>query len=155
MAAEMRGKRVTSVESDADWAQMMRDYLGQHRWRSKVNIIHADIGPTTKWGHPDGPKDWRKYPGYPLKVWDSGIAPDVVLVDGRFRIGCALATAIHTHKPVRVLFDDYINRPRYHRVEEFLGRPQMTGRMAEFTVTPMPVQPDRLLRIIQLMCAVQ
>ena len=30
MAAEMPGKRVWSVESDADWAQMMRDWFAAH-----------------------------------------------------------------------------------------------------------------------------
>ncbi|NIY98279.1 hypothetical protein HC022_19215, partial [Salipiger sp. HF18] len=38
----------------------------------------------------------------------------------------------------------------YHRVEEFLGRPEMTGRLARFEITPQPVPPKRLLRIMQL-----
>ena len=76
--------------------------------------------------------------------------PDVVLVDGRFREGCALAAAFLAEKPLTLLFDDYAQRKQYHKVEEFLGRPEMTGRMARFEITPQPVPAKRLLRIMQL-----
>lgn len=153
LASELPGKRVVSVESDPDWTQMMRDWFAENPGQSVVEVVHADIGPTRDWGHPQEESQWRRFPGYPLKVWDSGIAPDVVLVDGRFRVGCALATAFRTQKPVTVLFDDYADRKAYHRVEEFLGTPEMTGRMAHFEVSPMAVPQDRLLRVIELICA--
>ncbi|WP_375172843.1 hypothetical protein [Pseudooceanicola sp.] len=153
LASELPGKRVVSVESDPDWAQMMRDWFAENPGQSAVEVVHADIGPTRDWGHPQDESQWRRFPGYPLKIWDSGVAPDVVLIDGRFRVGCALATAFRTQKPVTVLFDDYADRKAYHRVEEFLGTPEMTGRMAHFDVSPMAVPQDRLLRVIELICA--
>jgi hypothetical protein len=153
LASELPGKRVVSVESDPDWCAMMRDWFAANPRRSAVEIVHADIGPTREWGHPQDEAQWRRFPAYPLKVWDSGIAPDVVLVDGRFRVGCALATAFRTQKPVTVLFDDYGDRKPYHRVEEFLGTPEMTGRLAQFEVSPRAVPQDRLLRVIELICA--
>ena len=153
MASELPGKTIVSVESDADWAQMMRDWFSENPGQSAVEMVHADIGPTKEWGHPQDHSEWRRFPAYPLKVWDRGIAPDVVLVDGRFRIGCALATAFRTAKPVTLLFDDYADRRAYARVEEFLGKPEVVGRMARFEVSPMPVPQDRLLRGIELICA--
>lgn len=153
LASEMPGKRVTSVESDPDWAQMMCDWFAENPGESPVEVVHADIGPTRDWGHPATEAEWRRFPAYPLAVWDRGIAPDVVLVDGRFRVGCALATAFRTAKPVVVMFDDYAGRNAYHRVEEFLGQPEMVGRMALFEVSPMPVPQDRLLRVMELICA--
>lgn len=153
LASEMPGKTIVSVESDPDWAQMMRDWFGDNPGLSPVDVIHADIGPTEEWGHPETDAAWRKYPDYPLKVWDRDIAPDVVLVDGRFRVGCALATAFRTAKPVTVLFDDYVDRKPYHRVEEFLGSPEVVGRMALFEVSPMAIPADRLLRVMRLICA--
>lgn len=153
MASEMPGKQIVSVESDPDWAQMMRDWFAQHPGASAVEMVHADIGPTKEWGHPQDDSAWRKFPAYPLKVWDRTPDPDVVLVDGRFRIGCALATAFRTTRPVTLLFDDYTGRRPYRRVEEFLGTPEIVGRLARFTVSPMPVPQDRLLRVIELICA--
>lgn len=156
LAAEM-GKTVTSVESDQAWAQMMRDWFAANPPKGEVHIVWSDIGPTKEWGHPVDDSAWKQFPAYPLAVWDrleaEGQAPEVVLVDGRFRAGCALATAFRTQRPVTLLFDDYTPRKAYHAVEDFLGRPVTIGRMAVFDISPMPVPADRLLRVIELMCA--
>ena len=155
MAAEMPGKRVFSVESDKTWAQMMRGWFQQTppTQGSEVDVIWSDIGPTKKWGHPASHEAWERFARYPLEVWDlpEFRQPDVVLVDGRFRPGCALAAAFRSTGPVTVLIDDYAKRRHYHKVEAFLGPPQLTGRMARFEVTPMPVPADRLLEIIRMM----
>ncbi len=155
MAAEMPGKQIFSVESDRDWAQMMRDWFvgNPPAERSEVDVIWADIGPTKKWGHPADNSSWQRYAQYPLGVWNlpDFVQPDVVLVDGRFRAGCAMATALNTTRPVRVFMDDYKRRKNYHVVEEFLGAPHLIGRMAEFTVTPLALPRGRLLGIIEMM----
>ncbi|MDX1780018.1 MAG: hypothetical protein R3256_01745 [Thalassovita sp.] len=153
MAAEL-GKTVWSVESDPDWAQMMRDYFAAHPPLGEVHIVHADIGPTRQWGQPVDDSGWKKFPRYPLAIWDrAGFThPDVVLVDGRFRVGCALATAFRITRPVTLYFDDYADRERLHAVEDFLGKPvEMIGRMARFDITPTPVPGDKLLRVVKLM----
>lgn len=157
MAAEMPGKQVFSVESDKDWAQMMRGWFDQNppSDNGAVDVIWSDIGETGDWGYPINHESWRRYPGYPLEVWHlpEFRQPDVVLIDGRFRVGCAMATAFLTTRPVVLLVDDYKHQKAYHAIEEFLGTPRMTGRMAEFEVTPMPVPVDRLLAIIHMMTA--
>ncbi|MDF1801348.1 hypothetical protein [Thalassovita sp.] len=153
VAAEL-GKTVFSVESDLDWAQMMRDWFLVNPGLGQVEIIHADIGPTKEWGHPSDHSAWRQFPAYPLAVWDRKDfqQPDVVLVDGRFRVGCALATAFRTTRRVTLLFDDYAKRDHYHVVEKFLGQPAaMIGRMACFEIDPTPVPAEHLLRVVQLM----
>ncbi|HBT02157.1 hypothetical protein K7H20_14155 [Salipiger manganoxidans] len=155
LASEMRGKTVFSVESDMDWAQMMRRWFTEHppATGTEVDVIWSDIGPTKEWGHPVDDSAWRSFPDYPLQVWSlpEFRQPDVVLVDGRFREGCALATAFLTEAPLVLLFDDYGQRPQYHRVEEYLGPPQMTGRMARFEIVPQPFPVKRLLGIMKLM----
>lgn len=155
LASELSDKTVFSVESDLDWAQMMRSYLEQNppAKGTEVDVIWSDIGPTKEWGFPRNAKGWDRYARYPLQVWDlkEFRAPDVVLVDGRFRIGCALATAFRTAKPVTLLFDDYKRRKEYHVVEEYFGAPTYAGRMARFELTPMTVPPDRLLHIVEMM----
>ncbi len=155
MAAEMPGKSVFSVESDKDWAQMMRGWFDENppATGTEVDVVWSDIGPTKDWGYPASNRDWQRFARYPLQVWDlpEFRQPDVVLVDGRFRAGCAMATAFRTQKPVTVFVDDYARRKHYHRIEEFLGQPDMTGRMAEFAVSPMAVPAERLLTIVEMM----
>ena len=155
MAAEMPGKRVFAVESDKDWAVMMRDWFTQNppASGSQVDVIWSDIGPTKDWGYPRNNSEYLRFARYPLEVWDlpEFRQPDVVLVDGRFRAGCVMAAALRSKRPVTVLVDDYRRRKQYHRVETYLGTPGMVGRMAEFTVKPMPVPAERLIEIIQMM----
>ncbi len=155
LASEMPDKTVFSVESDEKWAEMMRGWFAQSPAAAgtQIRVIWSDIGPTREWGYPETDSAWQGYARYPLAVWDMPDfrQPDVVLVDGRFRTGCAMATAFRTTRPVRLLVDDYKRRKGYHRIEEFLGAPRLIGRMAEFEVMPMPVPADRLLTIIQMM----
>ena len=154
MAAEMAGKRVFSIESDKAWVGKMKAWFKAHPPVADVHVIHAEIGPTVDWGHPQDDRSWKRFARYPLSIWEGARLgqPDVVLVDGRFRIGCALATAFHTQKPLELLFDDYKNREHYHAVEKFIGAPtEMIGRLARFNVKPTPVPVDRLLRVIKAM----
>ncbi len=155
MAAKMPGKTVFSVESDPEWVETMRNWLVDNppAKGTSIDLNWVDIGPVREWGHPVNDEAWRQYPSYPLKIWDKGNfrQPDVVLVDGRFRVGCALATAFRTQKPITLLFDDYTNRKQYHRVENFIGKPDFAGRMAVFKVMPMPVPADRLLALMKFM----
>ena len=153
MGAEL-GKRVVSVESDRDWAQMMRGWFAQNPPKGEVDVIWSDVGPTKEWGHPVDDRAWKRFARYPLEVWDlpEFAHPDVVLVDGRFRVGCALATAYRITRPVALYFDDYVPRKRFHEVEEFIGPPaEIAGRMARFELMPQSVPPEHLLRVVQLM----
>lgn len=156
MAAGMTGKRVYSVESDQGWAEMMRGWFAANPPANdtSVDVIWSDIGETGEWGYPVDKSGWSRYARYPLAVWDRpGFEqPDVVLVDGRFRAGCAMAAALRSKRPLTVLVDDYKSRKAYHRIEAFLGAPRtLIGRMAEFAVEPMAVPPDQLLTIIDMM----
>jgi len=155
MAAEMPNKTVFSVESDQDWSQMMRGWFDANPPAdgTEVDVIWADIGPTREWGFPVNNRAWQRYARYPLEVWDLPELPqpDVVLVDGRFRTGCAMAAAFRSARPVTVLVDDYAKRKHYHRIERYLGAPTLTGRLARFEVRPMPVPADHLLEIITMM----
>lgn len=53
-AASLPGKRVFSIETDHDWALRMQRRIDEDD-RSLVSVIHADIGPTGKWGRPTDP----------------------------------------------------------------------------------------------------
>ncbi len=156
LAAEMPGKHVTSVESDRRWVRMMQGWFAANppAEGSRVEVLHADIGPTKEWGRPVDDRAWRRFARYPLAVWEEGARPhpDVVLVDGRFRVGCALACAFHITRPVTLLFDDYRDRKWFHQVEAFIGPPaRMAGRMAVFDLAPMAIPLGRLSRVIRLM----
>lgn len=155
LAAQLPNTHVTSVESDKGWWRMMMEWFEGHpaHATSSVDMLYADVGPTKEWGHPKDDRAWKRFADYPLAVWamEGFKHPDVVLVDGRFRVGCALATAFNITRPVTLLFDDYAKRSNLHQVEEFLGTPTLTGRMAVFDLTPQAFPVNRLLDIMKNM----
>lgn len=155
MAAEMPGKAIWSVESDPDWAEMMRGWFKQNppATGSTVKMLHIDIGPTKEWGKPVGDSGWTRYAEYPLAVWEREKIPhpDAILVDGRFRVGCALAAAYKITRPIPLFLDDFVGRDRYAQITEFLGQPEIVGRMAIFQLEPLALPVDRLLTVIRYM----
>lgn len=152
LAAEMGGKTVFSVESDANHAARLGVWLEDHCPKADVRLHWADIGPVGEWGKPASTSDFRKFQSYPLSVWDRDDfqQPDVVLIDGRFRAGCLLAVLYRTKAPVSVYFDDYLNRPAYHVVEDFVPVAEHRGRMARFDVKPGTINPQDLGQVIDI-----
>lgn len=146
VAADNAGALVFSVESDADWVSMMRDWFDANPPKARLVLHHADIGTTKAWGMPRNMSGARRWPAYANSVWDLGnfTPPDMVLIDGRFRLACFLTVLIRSTAPVRVLWDDYAERPGYHECERLVKPARMIGRMAEFHLTPMAFPPAML-----------
>lgn len=151
LAAEMAGKTVFSVESDAVWLEKMRAYFATHPPAANLHLHHGDIGPTKEWGHPLDDDDFRKWPDYPTKIWRTKefAHPDLVLIDGRFRVACFLTTLFSITAPTRVLFDDYLDRPVYQAAQDFAAPSAYFGRMAQFDLVPTPIPAHKLGRIVQ------
>jgi hypothetical protein len=151
MASQMSGKTVFSVESSASWYHAMAVWFDDNPPVSDVRLHYQNIGKTREWGWPETDEDWRKYPKYPLSVWqrDDFQHPDLVLIDGRFRVGCFLTTLLSITKPVTVLFDDYVGREKQYQIcETFAPITQTQGRMVEFKLEPTQLDPTRLLDVI-------
>lgn len=138
LASQMFGKLVMSVESDRQWARNLRREIDEGQPKSPVIVYHVDIGATGPWGRPIDESGWKRYHCYPNAIWDEPFFrhPDIVLIDGRFRPACLITTMLHVTRPVTVLFDDYIGRPRYGLIERIVSPTRLIGRMAEFHVQP-------------------
>lgn len=80
---------------------------------------------------------WARYVQAPYALLDG--FPDFILIDGRFRLACALEAVRRAragNHAVTIMFDDYANRPRYHGIEAYAGAPHIVGRAAFFEVGP-------------------
>ena len=66
-----------------------------------------------------------------------GKDPDLVLIDGRFRVACCLKCPAK----VPILFDDFLGRPQYHSVLDYFQIVEQVGRMVVLNKTA-PVPPD-------------
>ena len=83
----------------------------------------------------------NRFRDYVHSPWRHGsLKPDLVLIDGRFRVACFLHSLLAAAPATPILFDDYTNRPHYHLVEEFCPIAETEGRQALFRV---PAELDR------------
>ena len=140
-----------SVESDKQWSAGLSSYLDLHFPKHEVKLHHSNIGDTTKWGYPSSRSRllWYKFLRYSHSVWDRKDFeyPDTILIDGRFRVACFLATMSNIRKPATILFDDYEPRCEYHVVEQFFKPTRIVGRMAEFQVNPRSLSASERLNL--------
>ena len=152
MAASMGVRHVVTTESDPNWLAALRHKLRLLGSPTQAELIHVDIGPTGDWGFPPSESNWREYPKYPVVGWthclSRRLTPDVVLIDGRFRVACFLASLVFGTQGTRILFDDYFDRPYYHTVEQFLRPAARHDRAAEFVIVDAPAMGDICLELM-------
>ncbi len=131
---------IYSVESDLQWAEKLSEMIseGGFSMDQRIQIEGIDIGPTKAWGMPVDESGKERYPNYPTLVWQSiergGVLPDVILIDGRFRVACFCECVMRAKPGTVILFDDYPPRPHYNVVEDLVKPEMIIGRMAVFTI---------------------
>lgn len=146
IVADRLAVKTVTVESDRFYAATIRAAMTG----SSVTILTPNIGVTGPWGWPlfQKPtsrriKRWWRYVEAPFALG----TPDLVLVDGRFRVACALESARRAQiakVPATIVFDDYETRPQYKSVERHLGAPEMVGRAAVFRIVDQHVAEVRI-----------
>lgn len=138
-------ERAVSIESDDNFlAAVKRRCMGLERLENSVEFefVHADIGRTGPWGKPIFPSiarpgRWADYPMAPWRTFGPDFRSDLVLVDGRFRVACALAVVLDQPDiEWTLLVDDYMGRSHYEPIAEFALLTGLHGRMAEFKPKP-------------------
>lgn len=140
-----------SIESDPDWRDRVAAELAALApGRQDVTLRHVDIGPVGAWGVPAGPAAFRKFASYPLSPWVDPVfgPPDLVLIDGRFRLGCFAATLLNATAPLTLLWDDFGDRPGYHAALSLVEPEAMIGRLARFRITPRTLTPAEISRVV-------
>ena len=111
--------RIDSVESSAGFVdENLRDkeIITQAAASGKLRFHIVDIGKTVAWGHPENDEKKHLWPNYCLSVFTRKSEHDLALIDGRFRVACALSSFLSTPKGCRVMIHDFRCRPQYHIV---------------------------------------
>lgn len=122
---------ILSVDSSADWIDSVRKQASRS---ANVDLKFIDLGELGDWGRPVSYKLRASFSAYIGALWQNELKPDLVLVDGRFRVACFLRTLASAAPGTTILFDDYTERTSYHVVEEFVSRGASEGTMASFVV---------------------
>lgn len=119
LAARLGVRDIYSVESDRKFLGAVGNILHEDDSPSTFHPVFADIGPTKEWGNPVDNSGARRWPDYPLGVWEllrtDQVMPDLILVDGRFRLACTLASLLHAPAGTTIMIDDYVKRERHYQ----------------------------------------
>lgn len=120
---------IYSVDSSIVWADRVNSLIGN---RGGVAVTHVDVGPVGEWGYPLGYTKSYNFKSYHEVVWQQDKKPDLVLIDGRFRVCCFLMSLLNSDPDTIIVFDDYRDRTEYHIVEKYIKPIAMCGRQALF-----------------------
>jgi hypothetical protein len=149
MALSLVRGDVFTVESDAYLAQFLREAATKNETHSaRFTCVVPRVDVIKGWGRPAtlSDADRSRFGESYARAGADSCTPDLVLVDGRFRVACALLVAKSTTRRVTIAIDDYANRPGYHAVERFLGRPVLHGRLGVFRLAGAIDVPDSVLQ---------
>jgi hypothetical protein len=123
---------ITSVDSSPLWIYKVKKATASASM--PINMIYVDINADNyNWGKP---KDRSKVNNWPLysRAIQGNTPPlrtpldaqtsiptkfSAILVDGRFRVACALHALDYLDDKGILLVHDYTNRPQYHVIEQF------------------------------------
>jgi hypothetical protein len=129
-------KTIISVDTSKEWVEK----VGQYVQSKETNLLlnHCDLGVVGDWGRPVNRDQSQSFWRYMVTPWQvarsKGLIPDIVLVDGRFRVASFLYSLICARLGTLIMFDDYLNREDYFVVEKFCQLKEKHGRMGVFYV---------------------
>jgi len=126
MAARSGVEQIVSLDSDNTWIEAVRAHpdITPRCANGSTSLLYADIGPVADWGRPadrSAVRQWSRYISTGWAEWARRQSlPDLVLVDGRFRVACCLSVALVTaHLPSeklpRILLHDVDEKRAYYR----------------------------------------
>ncbi|MCB4767249.1 hypothetical protein LGR54_01390 [Ancylobacter sp. Lp-2] len=132
--------RILSIDSDPAWIERLRlvPELAGAEAEGRLGFIHVDLGPVKNWGKPKDRSLKQRWPAYPLAPWvrEPDFAPDLVFVDGRFRVASILAALLFGPPGVTVVAHDFWSRPEYHPVLAFAEVVERAETLAVLRAAP-------------------
>lgn len=123
LALASAAAQVHVVESDPGWIRRLqiREDVSIGERQGRLAFHHVDIGPVRELGAPADIRTWPSWRRYYTDIWTAlgATTADVVLVDGRFRVACALSAIRHAGPQTCIVIHDFNDRPAYHEVLQY------------------------------------
>lgn len=136
--------RIYSVDTSSAWIEKVKNDISS----DKLFIEYCDVGPVIEWGTPSNNASYKNYWSYMTIPWKNARnfndSPDLILIDGRFRVASFLYSVLCAKKGAKILFDDYTIRPEYHIVEKYLPINEVKGYMALFEIKEKTFQVEEV-----------
>lgn len=119
LAIKLKVPKIVSIESDLDYVIKGKENDPER----KASINYIDIqGDGNPWGNPIDESKSYNWGSYYMSIMNMLSPPDLVLIDGRFRIMCAIQAYKKCSYNSFILIHDYTNRPHYHVIDKLFDR---------------------------------
>jgi hypothetical protein len=137
--AARQGKALISVDTDRFFLKAVQKKIG--KLSPNQHLLWGDIGATGPWGAPKAKPTSEpsrriedSYIELPWRYVERCLLPDLVMIDGRFRVAAALFSCAQlvNDPQSRVVVDDYVVRPEYKVIEQHAQLLCTIGNMAIF-----------------------
>jgi len=135
--ANRKGKLGTCVENNREWISAIEDSVAKSGFPESLTMLYANIGLTGSYGMPilgnftlGLSKKGLIYVALPFMGAKQNKQFDLVFIDGRWRVSCALYSALMLSSEVTILLDDYEDNRRYEIISEFFDI-NLFGRLAQ------------------------
>jgi len=130
---------ITSVDTNREWISFMKGYkLVREHLGKRLNVVFTDIGKTKSWGFPVDETDSKNFYKFSSEIFEKTDASvyDLILVDGRFRVACALQSVLNcqNNRDLKILIHDYSFRDEYRIVEKYLDKIEFVNSLYVFKV---------------------
>lgn len=114
---ENTNAQIVGVDSCQEWIERVNEHVDD-----RVELKFVDIGPIRDWGVPKNEQNKGDWPMYSASINTIEIKPEVILVDGRFRVACLVQIVLFSVKnnidPTILLHD--CNRDHYNPGKKLL-----------------------------------
>tara|TARA_B110000114_G_C14899188_1_gene319965 strand:- start:21 stop:674 length:654 start_codon:yes stop_codon:yes gene_type:complete len=147
--AKKNKKKFISLEADKSFYSFLKRNIKQ--------IKYLDIGPTKYFSIPLLPiciikKKINYYSNYMTNIYNSlGVIPDLILIDGRFRILTTLKIIRFLKKKkaknITIIIDDYLVREYYKNIENIITV-QLVGRFGIIKYNPRIIINNKKLDLL-------
>jgi hypothetical protein len=152
---------IVLLDSDRAWVDTVRNHpdIAAYAATGRISLLHADIGPVRDWGNPVDRSEITRWHAYLATGWAEWARreqnPDLVFIDGRFRIACAYSVVLacgggHAFLPPRVMIHDFNDeRPQYRQILDCFDIETQVDSLCLLQLRPRVALTDVLARLLR------
>jgi hypothetical protein len=120
-------QRIDTIESDSTFAATHIEPLVKER-PDVVHLHVVDLNCNGGWGYPGKGVSQEQCSSYPRMIrMLASHQHDLILIDGRYRVACAMYVFLDGRDDVKLIFDDFLNRGHYHVVLQYFYITRISG----------------------------
>ena len=158
LALKTTNAKVFSVEADSNWINYMRKnyFIYEQELLFRLVFYYIYIGEIKSISYPVDDSKQNNYPNYSSQIFkylgdDIINKIDIVFIDGRFRVACALNSIINVNKNTKIIIHDFFDRDYYHILLNYLDIIEKSDSLGVFKIKDN-MDYDEVKELVKLYC---